>query len=118
MRVRSLYLLGPMSGYPAMNHPAFHQWAKTLRAEGFKVVNPAELDEEMGQEDKVELLYARDLPFLAQCDGGAAMPGWRSSKGATWEAGLLGVLMKRPVFELPNFHLLTEDKLPKLVLPQ
>lgn len=90
-----------MSGYPADNHPAFHTWAKLLRAEGFDVINPAELDEELGKTNYTSLL-ARDLPYVARCDGGAAMHGWRGSNGGRWEAAILCHMLKRPVFELPR----------------
>ncbi len=112
-----LYLLGPMTGYHDFNRPAFHKWAKFLRGEGFDVINPAELDEVMGDAAEVSEYYRRDAEFLAKADGGAAMPGWRQSKGATWESYTLGVMFKKPVFELPDMGLVGPDDLPYIRHP-
>ena len=43
-----VYLCGPMRKYPEFNHPAFHQAARLLRAEGYDVFSPAEHDIRMG----------------------------------------------------------------------
>lgn len=37
-----IYLCGPMTGLPEYNYPAFHAAAAELRAQGWRVVNPAE----------------------------------------------------------------------------
>ena len=39
-----LYLAGPMTGLPELNFPAFHAEAARLRALGYEVVNPAEIN--------------------------------------------------------------------------
>lgn len=76
-----LYLSGPMTGYPDNNFPAFHRWAKELRANGFDVVSPAEIQEA----GSWELCLRADLRELTTCDGIALMPGWEASKGAHLE---------------------------------
>lgn len=40
-----VYLSGPMSGIADNNFPAFHEHAAQLRAQGFYVVSPAEIQE-------------------------------------------------------------------------
>lgn len=105
-----------MTGYPEDNHPAFHQWADFLRKRGFSVINPAELDEGQGRLPKPEDYYARDLPYVAQADLGAAMPGWRASTGAKTEAYLIGNFLHRPVLELPSMAPISKELLPTLVL--
>lgn len=45
MAKRTFYVAGPMSGIPQFNIPAFDDMATWLREIGFKVVNPAELDD-------------------------------------------------------------------------
>jgi hypothetical protein len=112
-----LYLLGPMAGYLDYNRPAFHKWAKFLRSEGFDVINPAEIDDAMGDEKVYTEYYARDLPFLSKVSGAAAMPGWRQSKGASAEAYIIGVLLERPVYALPDMGLVVPDLLPRLLHP-
>jgi len=106
-----IYLAGPMSGLPQFNFPAFFAAAEQLRAAGFEVVSPAEIDHE---EDKGAALtstdgdpsnrvamnnktwgdfLARDVKLLADTgiQGIVFLPNWQTSKGAKLEAfvGLL-----------------------------
>ena len=43
-----IYIAGPMSGLPNNGYDAFHRKAAHLRAAGWEVVNPAEMDLEEG----------------------------------------------------------------------
>lgn len=95
---KTVYILGPMSGYLDYNRPAFHAAAKVLRADGFNVINPAEIDDAMGEPKEYTDYYARDLRFLPDADGAYALPGWERSKGATAEAFIIGRLLGRSVF--------------------
>lgn len=76
-----VYLSGPMSGLPDSNFPAFHEWAAKLRADGFEVVSPAEIQEA----GTWELCLRKDMRELPTCDAIALMPGWERSKGAHLE---------------------------------
>ena len=96
-----LYLAGPMTGYPDLNFPAFHAAAKSLRAAGYEVVNPAELN----AHGLFGLISAKllkrwagwlrcshwrqcmviDIRELVLCDGIALLPCWENSKGASLE---------------------------------
>lgn len=80
---KRLYLSGGMSGYPDHNFPAFNEQAAKLRAAGFEVVNPAELnpDPSMTWEECLRV----DIRELCSCDAIALMPGWERSKGANLE---------------------------------
>lgn len=44
--MKRIYISGPMSGMPEHNFPAFNAEAARLRALGYDVVNPAELNPE------------------------------------------------------------------------
>jgi len=104
-----VYLAGPMSNIPQFNFPAFFAAAEQLRAAGFEVVSPAEID---NAEDKGAALastdgdmrtienkktwgdfLARDVKLLADTgiQGIVFLPNWQDSKGAKLEAfvGLL-----------------------------
>lgn len=116
---QTAYLLGPMSGYPDMNRPLFNSWARKLRKQ-FLVINPADLDAELPkpESEPYEWYYARDLPFVAKCHVGLAIPGWTQSTGAKTEAYLIGVLLKRPILSLPDLTPISPGYLPRLTLPR
>lgn len=83
--VRRIYLAGPMSGLPDHNFPAFHSETARLRALGYEVVNPAEINGHLaGKLPYIEYLR-RDAAQLATCDTIAFLPGWQNSVGANKE---------------------------------
>ena len=75
-----------MTGHPEKNYPAFHAEAARLRALGYTVVSPAEIDLPDG------LPWAHymkiDIPLLLSCDGVAQLDDWHQSKGARIESQL------------------------------
>ena len=76
-----LYLSGPITG----NLDYIEDFAvaeRLLKERGYMVFNPASLGE--GLPDW-ESYLKRDLPYLVDCDGVFAMPGWEKSKGAQLE---------------------------------
>jgi len=81
-----LYIAGPMTGYAELNFPAFRAEAARLRALGFEIVNPAEInvDPDAGW---LECMRA-DVKQLVDCDGIALLPGWQQSRGACIEHAL------------------------------
>lgn len=87
--VRSLYVSGPMSGYPDCNYPLFDRSAASLRSLGYRVANPAETT---GRSYRA--LLAGDIGDLLTCDGVALLEGWWLSTGARLEVQIAGVLQK------------------------
>jgi hypothetical protein len=79
-----LYLSGPITGN-ANYMDDFAEWKRRLIQYGYEVFSPASLGE--GLSDWHSYLK-RDIPFLVECDGVFAMPGWESSKGAQLEIDL------------------------------
>lgn len=80
------YVCGPMTGYVDFNRPAFHRAAAHLRAQGYEVVNPAELDENENVEGWEHAQYLRrDLKLLLDCDLIYPLPGSNWSVGARLE---------------------------------
>jgi DNA-binding transcriptional regulator YdaS (Cro superfamily) len=78
-----IYIAGPMTGYPELNHPAFHAEAARLRAAGLNVVCPAEVTLD-GNPTWFDYMRA-DLRLMMQCSTICLLPGWRRSKGARIE---------------------------------
>lgn len=100
-----LYILGPMTGHPEFNAPAFREAASELRRMGHDVLSPVELDEAEGFVHKHHATGAqvsreqylrflrRDLALIArEAEGGVALAGWEESEGATKEVILLRAL--------------------------
>lgn len=90
------YLAGPMSGLPQSNFPAFYDAAQLLRAEGYAIISPAELDnaEEVARalagltsKSTWGEFLSRDIRIVAdECDGIIFLPNWQLSRGARLEA--------------------------------
>lgn len=112
--MKRVYVAGPMSGMPDLNFPAFHREAARLRAEGFDVVNPAEInggaDElvTMAGMDGLQLAahwracMRNDIAHLVTCDAIVMLPGWERSRGATLEhhiARSLGIAVVHSTLE-------------------
>lgn len=83
MKLKRVYLSGPMTGLPDMNFPLFNKAAATLRAKGMEVVNPAEICAD--QPGSWEKFMREDIKALCDCDMIVLLPGWESSKGAHLE---------------------------------
>lgn len=83
----SLYIAGPMSGLPEFNYPAFRAAAEALRAAGYDVLNPIDVDIDGTTEDERtwEWYMRRTLAMMLSADAIATLPGWRDSRGATIE---------------------------------
>lgn len=83
-----LYIAGPMTGKPEYNFPAFAEAAKDLRAAGYKVLSPAEMDLAEGFDPKHDTAHPweyyqhRDFAAIEDCNGLAMLPGWEYSQGA------------------------------------
>jgi hypothetical protein len=71
--MRRLYLAGPMTDLPELNFPAFHAEAARLRALGYTVINPAEINSDPTAE-WIDCMCA-DIPQLIGCDGIEASMG-------------------------------------------
>jgi hypothetical protein len=81
--MKRIYIVGPMTGLPELNFPAFYAAAEKLRATGFDVVNPAEInaDPDMGWTECMR----RDITELVTCSGIFLLPGHERSRGASLE---------------------------------
>lgn len=109
MSKRVVYTAGPMTNRPYHNAHAFIEAAADLRARGYQVVSPFELDNEATREacladptgsnaalkKKWSDLLRRDLHIIAkEVTDIAVLDGWAESRGARLEvtfAVLLGI---------------------------
>lgn len=87
---RNWYLSGPMSGLPELNFPMFNGEAERLRAAGYRVVNPAEINPDPCA--TWESYMRADIKALMDCDGLLLLPGWQASRGVKVERGLAETL--------------------------
>lgn len=78
-----LYISGPMSGIEGHNFPAFNAAAAKVRALGYDVVNPVDINPDATLSWKQCL--RKDLRELCDCDGIVLLPGWERSEGANLE---------------------------------
>lgn len=78
-----VYLSGPMSGLQDLNFPAFHAAAKELRANGHRVISPAEIN--AAHPGEWASCMRADIRALCDCETLALLPGWESSRGAHLE---------------------------------
>jgi hypothetical protein len=84
-----------MTGIEDFNFPAFDEAAELLRAAGYDVINPADVDRSLGIDPKVAQItfqesdynaaMRRDIPLVLGADGVALLHGWRRSRGANIE---------------------------------
>lgn len=83
----TLYIAGPMSGLPEFNYPAFRAAEEELRAAGYDVLNPVDVDVTGTTEDERtwEWYMRRTLAMMLAADHIATLPGWRDSRGARVE---------------------------------
>lgn len=86
------YIAGPMTGIKGFNFPAFHAEAKKQRDLGHEVINPAEMDAEVGTGHPWEFYLRRDLKVLADCGRVVLLPGWHRSRGAQLECHVAACL--------------------------
>jgi hypothetical protein len=102
VKITRVYLSGPMTGLPEDNFPAFHAHAAQLRAAGYDVVNPAEID---NYGKTWEGCLRTDLREVCTCDAIALMPGWEGSKGANLELHVAHRLGMKVMHLPPQFDL-------------
>lgn len=115
-----LYIAGPMRGYPEFNFPEFHRVAADLRARGFEVISPAEMESSLGvsYEEGNSIPYMReamrrDTDAICDCDGVYLMFGWQQSRGACAEKALADAIGLKVLYEAIDVapHRYTPEKL-------
>ena len=107
--MRTIYIAGRMTGMPGNNYEQFNAKAKQLRAMGWNVVSPAEMDLEVGLSpdreysmDDYRMACKRDLKALEDCDAIYMMHGYETSPGASWEWAYAKLHGKDIYYEVPR----------------
>lgn len=114
---RVLYVSGPMTGLPEFNYPAFEAATVALRAAGYTVVSPHELDADAGVDlatfgpAERRAALARDAEAVLTADGVATLPGVAMSSGARAELALAAAI-PIPVAALARWLALAEEATP------
>jgi hypothetical protein len=81
----TIYISGPMTGYPEFNYPAFQNSAEKLREIGYTVISPHEIEV---PEKTWEAFMRADIKALMECHKVVTLPGWENSRGARIEVNL------------------------------
>jgi len=119
IRQKTIYLAGPMRGYPHYNFRAFDDAAEGFESDGWRVLNPAAMDREAGfnayelPDDhdwsaiptdygfSFEACVDRDIAALRRSDAVYLLNGWENSVGARAEKALAEWLGLDIVYESP-----------------
>ncbi len=88
-----IYLAGPMTGIPLHNFPTFEEAARVLRAKGYEVVSPHELEDVDHEHPKPWAYYMhRAIELLIRCDSLVLLPDWYHSRGTKLELSIARAL--------------------------
>jgi nucleoside 2-deoxyribosyltransferase len=92
-----IYIAGPMTGLPDLNFPKFHEKAAELRARGWEVVSPAEInsDPTTAWQDCMRA----DIAELIKCDAIFLLERWQFSRGASLEHHIATSLGMKVMYE-------------------
>jgi hypothetical protein len=119
---KSIYIAGPMTGYPEFNFPAFFSAEDKLRQEGWNVHNPADKAQEKELEENgsyaegdaalaiqrgfdFRKAYLWDLTKVVEGDGIYMLKGWEQSPGARGEHAAAVALKKH----YPEYSIIYES---------
>lgn len=123
MTQKSIYIAGPMSGYPEFNFPAFNVAAHNFEFLGWKVWNPAAKDNEANDtlpEDvyasgdylaanaggfDFRKAYMWDIEKVLYSDAIFMLKGWENSKGAVAEHAVAEFVKKQN----PEYQIFYEE---------
>ena len=113
--MKTVYVAGPMRNYPNYNFPAFFAAQEKLEAEGWKVINPAQIDIDHGfkledlkdnhdfanepPETHLFDIVKRDILALIDCTAIYLLKGWENSQGATAEKAVAEWLGMKVIYE-------------------
>lgn len=94
--MKTIYIAGPMTGYPRYNYPAFDEAERHLRELGWNVANPAAMSRAVGFDETkdtptkefMDWAIRADVEAVLNANAICMLPGWQDSRGATAEKEL------------------------------
>ncbi|MBT9158943.1 MAG: hypothetical protein DDT26_00192 [Dehalococcoidia bacterium] len=94
-----IYISGPMTGLHDLNFPAFRDAAAKLRAIGYEVVNPAELNpEHLGCNARTERTFRMNKPTKTDAVLIRLTPeqkaAYQAQGGAKWVRAMIDALIR------------------------
>lgn len=108
---QTVYIAGPMRGYPRHNFDAFFDAEADLLGQGYRVLNPARLDIAAGfdpandpTEQELREMFDRDFDAISKSDGIVLLPGWENSEGVWAELRYATALNPRPYLAVLDEH--------------
>ncbi len=126
-RKPTIYIAGPMRNIEDFNFPAFDRQAKILRDQGWTVINPAEIDRELGSPSSDPMEYdpatnyddhefmrialKRDTEVICEdCTAIYMLSRWEMSRGAKCEWHLAKALGLDIFYEAPLPNSLDQEE--------
>jgi hypothetical protein len=108
--MKRIYLSGPMSGLPEHNFPAFNAESARIRALGYEVINPVDINPDAGT--SWHECLRKDLSALLECDTLALLDGWERSNGAHLELHMahrvgMNIVLARDLGRVTTFDLIS-----------
>lgn len=97
--MKKAYISGPMTDLPGLNFPAFNEAARQLRASGWEVINPVDINPDPTA-DWLDYIAA-DLLAMKGCTAICMLPGWEASYGARIER-LAAEKLKLEIFDVSD----------------
>lgn len=97
-----VFLSGPITNEPYFNTQAFMEAAGAIRALGFDVFNPREIDRGDTTLPREHYMRVCLRTLVNECDVLVSLPRWSSSKGA-WLERHVAEEMGKPVWNLAAF---------------
>lgn len=104
----TIYIAGPMRGYPRFNFDAFDAAEKELAGKGYNALSPHRMELDHGFDPSKSLdangfdlkeAVRRDVEAIIAADAVYMLKGWEQSAGATAEFHIARWLDKEIIFE-------------------
>lgn len=118
--MKSIYIAGPMRGIHLYNFPAFDAAKKFFESQGLRVVNPADIDRQKGNNPEdlpddhdwdtfpdmldFKQTILTDVQQIINCDSIYLLSGWENSKGAAAEKAVAQWAGKEIIYDVKDYQ--------------